>query len=83
MQRGRHIAGGDPARKAFDHRGFTHARLAGQDGVVLAPAHEDVHDLANLIVATDDRIDLSLARLLGEVDCEALQRLLFAELCRR
>ena len=57
--------------EAFDDRGLADAGLAGQDRVVLAAAHQDVDDLADLLVAADDRIDLALARPLGQVDGEA------------
>ena len=72
-----------PQREAFDDRGLADAGLAGEDRVVLAAAHQDVDDLADLLVAAGDRIDLALARLLGEVDREALERLLLAHLRRR
>src|SRR5213075_430592 len=35
LQRRRHVARGDAEREALDHRGLPHARLAGQDRVVL------------------------------------------------
>jgi hypothetical protein len=34
--------------------------LAGEDRVVLAPAHEHVDDLADLVVAPDDRVSCSM-----------------------
>src|SRR6185503_14259464 len=40
----------------------------------------DVDDLADLLVAADDRVELAAAGLLGEVDGEALERLLLAHL---
>ena len=40
-------------------------------------------DLADLVVAADDRVDLALARPLGQVDRELLQRLLLAHRRRR
>ena len=71
LQRRRHVARGDAQREAFDHRRLADARLAGEDRIVLPAAHQDVDDLADLLVAADDRIDLALARLLGQVDGEA------------
>ena len=53
---------GDPQREALDHRGLADAGLAGEDRVVLPAAHQDVDDLADLLVAADDRVDLALAR---------------------
>src|SRR5206468_8693606 len=82
LQLRRHVAVGEPQREAFDDGRLADAGLAGQDRVVLAPTHEDVDDLADLLVAARDRIDLAVARSLGEVDGEALERLLLAH-CRR
>ena len=59
---GRHVAARDPQREALDHRRLAHAGLAGEDRVVLPPAHQDVDDLPDLLVAADDGIDLALAR---------------------
>ena len=42
---------GDAQREALDHGGLAHPGLAGEDGVVLAPAHQDVDDLPDLLVA--------------------------------
>jgi hypothetical protein len=79
----RHVAAREPQREAFDHCRFADARLAGEDRVVLAAAHQDVDDLADLLVAAGDRIDLAVARLLGEIDRVALQRVLLAHRGRR
>ncbi len=68
LERRRHIALGDPQRKPFDHGRLAHTRLAGEDGVVLPPPGEDVDDLANLRIAAEHRIDLSLAGIAGKVD---------------
>jgi hypothetical protein len=45
--------------------------------------HEDVDQLTDFLVAADDGVELALARLLGEVDGEALERLLLAHRRRR
>ena len=78
FQRGRHVAGDDAQGEAFHHRGLAHAGLAGEDRVVLAATHEDVHQLADLVVTADDRVQLAAAGLLGEVDGEALEGFLLA-----
>ena len=83
LQLRRHVAVREPEREAFDDRGLADAGLAGQDRIVLAPPHQDVDDLADLLVAAGDRIDLAVARALGEVDGEALERLLLAHRRRR
>ena len=59
LQRRRHVAGGDALRKAFDHRGLADAGLAGEDRVVLPPAHQHVDDLADFVVAAEDRVHLA------------------------
>ncbi len=44
---------------ALNHGGLPHARLTGEDGVVLPPAHKNIHDLPDLLVTPDDGVDLS------------------------
>ena len=58
LQRGRHVARDDPLREALDDGGLADAGLAGQDRVVLPAAQQDVDDLADLLVAADDRVHL-------------------------
>jgi hypothetical protein len=79
----RHVALGETEREAFDDRRLADARLAGEDGVVLPAAHEDVDDLPDLFVAAGNRVELALPRPLGEVDRVALERLLLAHRRRR
>ena len=74
LQRRRHVAARDALREALDHRGLADAGLAGEDRVVLAAAHQDVDDLADLLVAADDRVDLARLRLRGQVLREAVER---------
>ena len=64
-------------RKALRKGSLAHTRLADEDRVVLGPARQDLNDAANLLVATDDGIDLPLARQRGEVLAVFLQRLKF------
>ena len=78
LQRRRHVAARDALGKTFDHGRLAHAGFADQDRVVLAPPHQDVDDLADLVVAADDRVHLAAARLLGQVGRELLQGLLLA-----
>ena len=73
-QRRRHVAGGDPQGEALDHGGLAHARLAGQDRIVLAAAGEDVDDLADFGVASEDGIDVAAAGPRGQVDGELIER---------
>ena len=78
LQGRRHVAGNDAQGEAFDHGGLADAGLAGKDRVVLAPTHQDVHQLANLFIAADDRVELAAAGLLGQVDGETLEGFLLA-----
>ena len=73
-QRRRHVARDDPLRKPFHDRRLADARLARQQRIVLAPPHQDIDHLPNLLVAPDDRIELAVLRLLREIDRVALER---------
>ena len=57
--------------------------LAGEDRVVLPPAHQDVDDLPDLLVAAGDGIDVARARPRRQVGGEAPERLLLAHGRRR
>jgi hypothetical protein len=69
-----HVALGDPAREALDDRGLADAGLADQDGVVLAPAREDLDGLLDLVGAPDDRVDPPGRRVGGQVTAELVER---------
>ena len=73
-QRRRHIARGNARGEAFHHGRLAHAGLTGQQRVVLAAAQQDVDDLANLVVAPGDRVELALLGLGGEVHRIFLER---------
>ena len=75
LQRLGHVALDDALREALDDRGLADARLADQHGVVLRAAREHLHDAADLVVAADDRVELALARELGEVAAVLLEGL--------
>ena len=84
LQRRRHVAGGDAQGQAFDHRRLADAGLAGEDGVVLAPPHQDVDHLPNLGLAADHRIELAFSgagREMGRelVECRRLAGLARAD----
>ncbi len=75
LERLGHVALHDALREPLDDRGLADARLADQDGVVLGAAREDLDHAAHLVVAADHRVELALARELGEIAAVALQRL--------
>ena len=59
---------------------FPDAGLAGENRVVLPAPHQDIDDLAYLLVASDDRIYLVIPGPLGEVHRKLTKSLLFAHL---
>ena len=62
-----HVAVGDAQRQALGDRGLADAGLADQHRIVLGPAGEHLDGAADFLVAADDRVELALARRLGEV----------------
>ena len=73
-----HVAADDAAGQPLDDGGLADAGLADEHRVVLRAAREHLDDAADLLVAADDRIELALARQLGEVAAVALERLVGA-----
>ncbi len=71
LQRIGHLAMGDAQCQPFDDGGLADTRFADHDGVVLAPAGEDVDHLADRRIAAEYRVELAIAGLLGEVVGEA------------
>jgi len=78
LQHRRHVTGDDAHGKTFHNSRLAHAGLTGEDGVVLAPAHEDVHNLADFLVAADNGVQFAFARFFRQVHGEAGECLLFA-----
>ncbi len=69
------VAVHDPLGKTLDDRGFSHARLTDQHRIVLRPAREHLDHTPDLIVAPDHRVELPLARQLGEIAPVSIERL--------
>ena len=65
-----HLVGHDELRQALGDGGFAHTGLAQNERVVLLAAREDLHDAFDFRRAADDRIQLALAGLLGEIGAE-------------
>ena len=65
----------DALRQPLDDRGLSDAGFADQDRIILGAAREHLDGAADFLVATDDRIELVLPRLLGEVAGVLLERL--------
>ena len=72
------VAVDDALREPFDDRGLARARLADQHRVVLRAAREHLDDAPDLLVASDDRVELALLRGLGQVAAELRERLVRA-----
>ena len=75
LQALRDLAVHDAERKPLDDGGLTDAGLADQDRVVLGAALQDLDGAADLVVASDDRIELALAGPCREIDGIFLERL--------
>ncbi len=76
LQAFRHVAVDDAQRQTFDDRGLADSRLADQHRIVLGAAGQHLDRAANLLVAPDHRIELAVARRLGEVARIFLQRVI-------
>lgn len=63
-----HLAIPDPERNALHNSGLAHTGFAEQDGIVLAPPAQDLHDALDLFVAPDGWVELVLLSQLSEVD---------------
>src|SRR5690606_25390355 len=70
-----HVSAHDRLGEALDHGGLADAGLTDQYGVVLGAAGEDLHDALHLLLAPDHRVELALARGLGEVAAELVEDL--------
>ncbi len=54
------VAIDDALSKPFHHRGFSHARLADEHGVVFRAARQNLHGVADFRIPANDRIELAL-----------------------
>ena len=76
LQRVRDIAFTDTQRQAFHQCGFAYTRFAHQNRVVLAATGENIHHLADFIVAAKYRVDFTVAGAGGDVEGEFIQGIL-------
>ena len=72
----RDVAVDDALGQALDDGGLTDAGLADQHGVVLGATAQHLDDAANLVVTSDNRVELALAGPGGQVGGVLLQRLI-------
>ena len=79
----RHLAAVYRLREPLYDGGLAHAGLADENGVVLRAAREDLDDAPELLVASDDGVELPLASEVGEVASERVDRrsLLLLSVC--
>ncbi len=78
LQPFRHVAANDALRQALDDRRLADAWLTDQHGVVLGAARQHLDDATDFLVAADHRIELALARQLGEIASVLFERFVFA-----
>ena len=78
LQRIGDVAADDPPRQSFHDCRFTDTRIADQHRIVFGATRKDLHDAADLIVASDHRIDFSAPRQLRQIAAVFLERLIFA-----
>ena len=62
-----HVARRDPLRKTLGDRGLADAGLADEHRVVLGTAREHLDDTPDLVVATDDGVELAAPRGVGQI----------------
>ena len=72
----RHVAIDDALREPLDDRGLADAGLADQHRIVLGAPRQHLDGAPDLLVAADHRIDLAVARRLGEVAGIFLERVI-------
>src|SRR5262245_53157395 len=68
----------DPLRQALDNGGLAYARLTDEHGVVLGAPRQHLDHAPNLVVAADDRIELSLSSQLRQIAAVTFERLICA-----
>src|SRR6267378_2481613 len=73
LERGWHVAGRNALCQAFHDRRLAYARATDERSVVLALPQQDVHDAGDFGVAAADRLEVTAARLRGEIHADALE----------
>ena len=68
-----HLVGHDALGQALDDRGLADPGLADEHRVVLGPPRQHLHDAFDLLGPADDRVELAVARQLGQVAPELVE----------
>src|SRR3989338_772243 len=66
FERFRHVAACDTLGEPFRDRGFADTRFADQYRIIFRAAGEDLDDAADLVIASDDRVEFVLRREFGK-----------------
>ena len=67
-ERCRNISAGDPLSEPLSNGGLSYTRFTNQHGIVFRSPAQNPDDAPNLVVATDDGIELTLLGQSGQVD---------------
>ena len=70
----RHVIVKEPTGQPFGQRRLPHTGVANEDGIVLAPTAENLEGALQLIVTTDQRVQLALAGAVGEAERKRRER---------
>ena len=73
----RHVAVDDALRQSFDDGRLAHTGIADQHRVVLRAACQHTHDTHDLVVASDHRVELGIARERCQIAPELVQAAVF------
>ena len=76
LQTLRHISADDALRQPFHNSGLANTRLTDQHRIIFCAAREHLHDSANFIIPTNDRIELAQTCRLRQVPAIAFQGLI-------
>src|SRR6185437_16352209 len=74
----RHFLLDDAPRQAFGDRRLADARVTDVERVVLRAPAQDLNCAVDLRLATDERVDLAVLRLLVQVDAIRIERIVAA-----
>ncbi len=73
-----YVAGDDTLREAFNDCGLADSGLADQHRIILCASRKYLHDAANFLIASDDRVEFAATRLLVQIAGITFERLVFS-----